>query len=486
MAKRYKKIRWKDFSGGRNQEFYDKEKEERFLKSTAIDSDINTNKLRLSVELDSQVLADHSSIDPGEEPRFNLVNYTTQGGIKYSVLLAFNSSTEKVEILRRIGFGAFSVIHSFANGSTEPSRLITYKNKLIAFYNDNNTLKADYSINSGAAWTTVVWPYGALIDHTVGQDGRLYVVDNSGKILVTNDGATWVLFYNGFDVEQRFSNIKSLDGFFYGLVYSFGAVRNSLIRFEVDDLVYLHDFSSTNKNPSMLDFDNRLFLGDVVDGVVEISFFDKGEVSFAGFIDDHDFVAVKLLYSDKDYLYITCAEAEFDSEAEFDQTVFRHIYRVNREGGIFHYYTFSATDFSSCTNIVEYVGSLLFQVSILDTGNSLVVHDNNLEKFIAQGDGVLSILDIGEHKPVYAILKHDLLPAGTDVKLYKKADKTAAWSLVLTSDTDGAVSREVKLTDDKVVFYQFKIELNTTDDTKSAENVELIYLYIPLGLENSE
>jgi hypothetical protein len=96
------------------------------------------------------------------------------------------------------------------------------------------------------------------------------------------------------------------------------------------------------------------------------------------------------------------------------------------------------------------------------------------------------VVDIGEITLKRVTVKHRPLQAGTSVKIYVKYDYATSWTEIINSNTTTAIRKDYNITaGTKINFAQFRIELNTTDDKKTAEDVQLEILHKPIGLENA-
>lgn len=93
-------------------------------------------------------------------------------------------------------------------------------------------------------------------------------------------------------------------------------------------------------------------------------------------------------------------------------------------------------------------------------------------------------IDMATHAPRRLVLRHNPLLAGHTVKVYVRFDRASAYTLILTSDTDGAVIKtyDWPAGSGPYDFVEFKIELQTTDTATTPGGVDLEYIYLPLSL----
>lgn len=88
--------------------------------------------------------------------------------------------------------------------------------------------------------------------------------------------------------------------------------------------------------------------------------------------------------------------------------------------------------------------------------------------------------------PKSLILYHFPLASGSSVKIYA-SQNNGAYSLIMTSNTVGSTRKEyIFPKNTNIDFIKFKIELLTTDPTKSPNNIKLNFLYNNIGLESSK
>ncbi len=471
MQSRYKKIDFKDFLGGRGQIFSDSSDPKKFLVSNQIVADLFTKKLKLAFDTNYQTLAYGSNSDGKILEVYGDISSLWTRVIAYD----YNTTNEMRLLGRGDNYGVFSDLNTVeVGGYVENDYLVFFKGKMLAFYEGRYSYVAvgNTWVHMGA-WITSHMP----IHHCISADGWLYLVNGYGNIYRSFDGLVWEVYFDGYSVGVRFNAVADLGGFLYGIMSQGGFVRNSLIRFENGIPVVLYNFYNDNVQSSLLSFCDYLVIADVIDGKIVLYKYDKSQLEQIGLIDDHVFSGVSLFYSSYRELYFV---GQCDNGLSED---YRYLYVLNSFGGIFKIKDFGI--YKNVGAIVGYKGKILIQVSDVD-GEYIWIHDTGTEKYQSSGTCETSIMDKGKHVPCYLIVRHDPLATGTSVKVYAKYNKASSWSVaLLTSNVVGSVSCIVKLDGSEVDFSQFKLELLTTDTSKSPQNVELTFLYIPVGLEFS-
>ena len=119
---------------------------------------------------------------------------------------------------------------------------------------------------------------------------------------------------------------------------------------------------------------------------------------------------------------------------------------------------------------------------VVATGDSGYVYKVDTANYATQGNVQMSYFDanLPSITKLFADVevKHDPLPTGTNVKVYYKFKESDSWTLLGTSDTVAGESKVMSFasgTNSKKI--TLKIELNTTDTTKSPKVTEVICRY---------
>lgn len=133
-------------------------------------------------------------------------------------------------------------------------------------------------------------------------------------------------------------------------------------------------------------------------------------------------------------------------------------------------------------------GGYFANKDLLQYSTGSVMQIYRTDGYVASGTFETTILDLDEHIPIALIVKHKPLVANTSVKIYAKSNQASSWgSALINSNTVGAIKKLYKFpAGTKQDFAQFKFELLTTDGTKTPEDVQLEFLYLPVGLENAK
>ena len=134
---------------------------------------------------------------------------------------------------------------------------------------------------------------------------------------------------------------------------------------------------------------------------------------------------------------------------------------------------------------------------VIDTTYIITKNETNLiteiwndynPKYVDNGYFQTTIIDKGEIVPKQLILRHDPLLTGSTVKVYTKKDQASSWeNAIITSNTVGGIKKKYNYPAGAIHdFTEFKVELITTDTTKTPKNIKLEFLYLPIGLENAK
>lgn len=460
MPNRYKKIKFNNFSGGRNQVFYDEDKKTKFSNSDDVQIDEDSNLLQLAFDTRS-IDVDYSPVSP------NLKCLEVLGSISsiFNQFLGWDNNND-IRLISRLGFFQFSERSVVEAGFVEAEYLVAFKNVLIAFYEARYSTSTD----QGQSWTNQgAWIINdGPISHVVTSDGMLFIATDGGSIYTSDDGITFVLYYDGKAVNERIIVLTELDGFVYAVLSTQGFVRNSFVRFENNVPVKLFDFLNDNVKSSILQFNfDFIYLADVIDSKIVLYRYNKSTIEKVAVVDDHVFTGVRLHYSDGFNMYFT-GQVERSSPPTGDD--YRYLYSVNKFGGVFRLMDFDER--RGVDAIVGFKGKLIFQVNDHEEDFFTYIHENSHELYQDSGYCELPIFDEFEHVPIAVKVKHDPLPSGCVVSVYAKYNNAVSWgSAVLTSNVADSVSKLVKLVvDSKYDMSQFKIELIANNDVVNLTN----------------
>lgn len=129
-----------------------------------------------------------------------------------------------------------------------------------------------------------------------------------------------------------------------------------------------------------------------------------------------------------------------------------------------------------------------FSPQFVSSDNDVRMAIYNKAKYSADGFIKTEIVsEKGLIAPIQLTAAHNPLSANAWVKVYVKVDKASSWGVpVITSSVDGAVSSIYDfVAGSKYKFIQFKAEWGNDSNVETPENVQLEFVYLPLGLANS-
>lgn len=456
-----------NLSGGEGQRYF--EEEIKFFQSQKVQIDLRSKRIKLGGKLSSNALA--TIQNEKYVPLFSFLST-----LNYH--LAVVQATGDVRLYKSTGAGAFSTAYTFTaeNGEDEVYGLFRYKDKLIASFMDSSTdYVFYYSTSPSSAWTKITTLPNELFKNFLIIDNVLYLF-TTGSIYTSTDGITFTLYLT-MPTNVLIKSIDFFDGFIYISTYqlSFG-FKYSLMRIENDELVFLRNFPDESIILASSDFLYIFIKSSIRPRVLS---FDGA--SYKLFYDFREFSVIPnalapLVNTDDKFYFMVGFLVGSDQQ--------EHIYSIVKDKAVFREFSFANNEFIRSMYDID---DVLYSLITLDEGDpvSSKIYNDDAVEFEALGSLESSILDVGEVVPIQAILRHKPLSASTSVKLYVKKNQASSWgSAVLTSDTDDAVNKKYRFPKSSIYdFIQFKIELITTDDTVTPEDVQLIFLYKPLGLE---
>ncbi len=481
---KYSKIKFSDLTGKRGQIYYDGNNRKNFLDSEKISIDFETNRIKLADGFSSQSYASQSkynALSPLATHSYS--NRTTRNFLLTKVADA------AVKLYYRSGFGAYSLRFTFpfGDGDDESIGLISFRRKIIAFTALSGVLKVSYSTNNGSSFTHANWDYAGLKDYAVGDDGYLYVVDVQGKVIRTDDGIVWELYYDGSTSEEKFTSIENLDGFLYGVVTSREYSNSYFCRIERDDLVYLHNFDNDNNPVTIKKFSNRLILSNISDKKIEIYEYDKGDVKYLTSVDYKNYISVTLQYADKDFLYFSAAD---DTSFDVNIPTERYLFAFGKKNGIYYLKDFG--DHYYINQIIGCQGRIIAAITNFTEDPAvmtLYAYDNGAVPAKTATSGSIELPTIAKkHKPCYLIARHKKLGANATLTVKIKKDGEATFATtVINNTTDNSLETIADLkSHDTVYTIQIEITLAVSTPVNGIEDLELIYLFLPMGLEYSK
>jgi len=476
---RYKQIEFKNFQYGRWQKKTYGKDDQKFLTSKNLQHDFEYNSLRISPGFDVQVL-------DGVEVYGDFYRAITSLG-SYNYFFTKEDVTNLIKVYRRTGFNAYGLRFTFHADYNTMRYCLAYRDKLIAFLY-NTTLSKNvivYSDDGGSTWTYVDWIYGNPTGHTITPDGSLYIVTYTGEIVSIVDLTVFELIYDGSSSAERITSVENLDGFVYVTLLLDSERMSVFCRLDGAELTYLHKITGISTFAKLKTFDNRLFFSALINGIIYIYEYDKGDVSIISYIDEYIFYDCSLEVADNDHLYIVASNDDGDYFS-------RLIYAMNIKNGIFKVKDFTCSDVLSIHSLNLYKNRLICHIHDWTDEDDEIYDTGDMTKSIGSGELETSVLDVENHIPVSLLVKHSKLPGpvtgNQSIKVYYKKDYATSWTLALTSDVKDSVSKSVVLSGlGSVDFIQFKITLDDTVKKKiSIEDLTLKYFYISSGIESSD
>ncbi len=466
ISRRYKKIGFSDFSGGEGEKYL--VENAKFFQSEKVQIDLKSKSIKLATSWENRTIAGFQTEWYNQVPcQYNNYNYH----------LTVLEATGVVKLYKATGAGAFALEYDFAakNGLDEVHGLIEYKDKLIAMFWDDTAGEnvQYYSTATATTWTQIsTLPNNQLFKKHLVVDNTLYVFfENS--IYTSTDGITFSLYLtmptNVFLISAEF-----FKNFIYISTHEYKTSNNTLFVIENGALIRIRNIRELSQ---IMATDNFLYLFSTAltgtriyrfDGDTIKKFYDfDGYATMPANVNPH-------LYKDKK-LYFTA-----DWQAVTDVY---SLYSIVNDEAIYKEATFTGDEFIRSMYVIS---NTIYIVATLDNAvtKSTKIYNNSSAIFELSGYLETSIINKGENVPIQIIVRHKPLPADTSVKIYQKFDHASSYTLILTSDTDNAVKKKYNFPKGTLCdFIQFKIELLTTDDTKTPEDIDLTFIYKPLGLE---
>ena len=332
-----------------------------------------------------------------------------------------------------------------------------------------------YTIDEGATWTESTQ---TIFDQYRGNFVLLgeYIYFNahikSGNygIVRTRDGSNFEIVWQANSASVSTDWLVEADGVIYaevsGSIYKL--VNNQLILIQKEKtgtifsnghLYLMTTLSPGSNNPTRVKF----YTYDGARFVLTKDFIFPNQIQIQGF------------YRDITNGYILCGVVNGNYNG-FNTVVFRV-----GENDDFHF--FQALNYAN----EEMWDLFVFNKNIyyIDAGANLpqIQYGAN---YILSGTMETSAVNEGEIIPKQLILRHDPLTANTSIKIYAKKDFASSWTLLLTSNTTGAIKKKYNFANNYGIadFMEFKVELITTLNTISPKFLSLKLLYVPVGLEH--
>lgn len=478
---RYKQIKFKILDKGSDQKYFDEKNSEKFNTSLGLVSDIETGRLKLAEDFAAFEVANAKPWD--SYCPTSCVHYV--GSTEYLYHLVERVGPNNVQVYRQTGYAAPVTQYSLAAGSKEPSMIVSFNGKIIGWYKSSAGVKRySWSNNDGVSFFSDDWEYSEPIGYKItSDDGKIYVSSYS-QIVYSDDGSTWTVFYTATK-NKRIIAFDELDGERYAILrkdlvsdyYYFVKFDNN------DEPVIIREFYS-QKDISMKVFDGRVIISVYVNDVISFYAWDKSELKKFAFLNFASLDGMKFLNADQDFLI-------FQYCTNGDKSGF--LMKINCFGGIFPIKEF---DLAGGTNIhvlsaVKFKGNLSIQFWDEDTNDfHLLMHRNDAsETKQATGYYCTPVIDVGRHIPCYILVKHKPLGDDASVVVKAKSDQGAIFAVTCINNiTNDSVYKEASLKSllNEVDFIEFEVTLADSGNKGEIEDLEMIYLYHPTGLENSK
>lgn len=478
---RYKQIKFKVLDKGSDQKYFDEKNPEKFNTSLGLVSDSETGRLKLAEDFAAFEVANANSWDAYCPT--SCIHYV--GSAEYLYHLVGRVGPNNVQAYRQTGYAAPVTQYSMCAGSKSPSMIVSFNGKIIGWYQKaDDTQRYCSSSDDGANFALMTWNYAAPLGYKItSEDGRIYVFSYS-QIVYSDNGLTWTVFYTATK-NKRIIAFDELDGEYYAIL------RKDLVsdyyyfvKFDNDDEpVIIREFYS-QKDVDMKVFDGRVIISAYVNDVISFYAWDKSELKKFAFLNFDSLDGMKFLNADQDFL-------TFHYCTGGDKSGF--LMKINRFGGIFPIKEF---DLAGGTNIhvlsaVKFKGNLSIQFWDEDTNDfHLLMHRNDAsETKQASGKYYTPIIDVGKHVPAYIIVKHRPLGDDASVVVKAKTNQGASFSVTCINNiTNASVYKLGILKDllDELDFLEFEVTLADSGLGGEIEDLEVIYLYLPTGLESSQ
>jgi hypothetical protein len=447
MPKRYEKVEFKSFANGvSNTDFIE---ENAFANTFQIKVKNNKGSIH---EAWAGIAKPGSSLEKDME---------THNGKAYSAnstsIYTFNGT-------------AFSVFQNL--GGTEPIlKMFRANEKLFAQKGTEGVFllnQDETSFSAVGGTSTTIYP----IDHTsvaVSDDGYIYFFRQNGtktELWKTNDN--FVTSTLVFDLRSSYQTgcIANINGYIYFAFHNkLMRVTKTGVEVAVTSDSGAFTFSQFNKEYTLL------FSKDNKD--VKVEYFDGfrkelvKKIKNAGLGDGKPFF-------DGQYTYLEIATEPTTS----------NIFKIDSAGNAFKIWEADVSSgYPSPWVIRSWNGAVIFS-----SANDSKWYQTTEDIFATTGYIESGIISKGEHAPIRVIARHKPLLSNTGIKIYYSKDRSGSYGAsVFTNAVAGSVRTEYDFpnTIGKISFMEIKVELTSSDSTKTPEDVEFDYIYKPLGLETS-
>lgn len=477
MGERYKSIKFKDFSGGGEQIFL--EDQASFSRSYKINLG-EANSIRLAALLNAQSLAMKVLGGSGCN---NMPLFYENGGYNYLFVLDLTTAIPK--LLRSSGSGAFTLKYTFSteNGLDNVYMALSHNNYHIVCFDDSVAGKTVWyaSTDPTAGWAQIASLLDIAPVKNLIVDNKLYIVGTK-DLYQTTDGLTYTPM--NFSAQLKTNDVIQdalyFENFWYLVVwnnkeklYHFMKIENATLK------------SILNSKQSINLEKTRNFMYISTNSPCRIYTFDGEELiekyNLTNFFPTtYNFRVMKAV---EDRIYFNLHFLDPTSAHEKNC-----LFSIINDKGIF--LEFDMSDDEMILFVVQQDNVLYLGVENTGASPGFKVYNDYSatgEIFQPTGYAETSIISEGEIVPKQIILRHDKLDSHCSVKVYKDFDRSGTYTLILTSNTASSIKKKYAFPAGTILdFAQFKIELITTDSSKTPEDIELEFLYLPVGLANAK
>lgn len=446
MPKRYEKVEFKSFANGvSNTDFIE---ENAFANTFQIK--IQNNKG--SIDEAWSGIARPGSTQERDMEVHNGRAYTVEGKKVYT----FNGTT-------------FSVFQDF--GGTENISIFKANEKLFIQKGPEGTFVLNENENSFVAiggTSDEIYPMGT--DVAVGDDGFIYFFHDTGTSTeVWKTGDDFFSSTKVFKLRSGYNSgcIANINGFIYfSSAKDLMRVTKTGVETAATSNAGPYNFSQFNKEYTLL------FCYDNKD--VKIEYFNGFRKELIKKIKNAALGEGRPFY-DGIYTYIEL----FPPSGTTSQ-----LWKFDKEGNAFKIWEADTSlGYPNPWVIRSWEGKIIFS-----SANDGKWYQTTNGVFATAGYIESGIISKGEHAPIRIIARHKPLLSNTGIKIYYSKDRSGSYGAsVFTNAVAGSVRTEYDFpnTIGKISFIEVKVELTSSDSTKTPEDVEFDYIYKPLGLETS-
>ena len=464
MDKKYKKIEFKKLDGGAGQLYYDPLKPNKIYTSEFIKPNIATGRIELAEYLFPTVA--HSGYQSLGLNAFSTTSITLPDGVILHLVIDNTNSYITVAKQDDISDTSLTAIHTFPADSDRAYIIVYYKGKVCIFYRRTGSLIAyAYSTDDGDTMVADdALAHGEPLGYHISADNTLFVF-TATKIIYTTDGISWIVYHELASTDDQFTGFTELDGEYYAII-SNAYDRSYFVKFDNDNNPVNLRKMNVNGYGTCYAFNNKIYIA--INGVSKYNFFiwDKADLNFLFQIDSEVVNTYKFLMHDDEYLYFAC---------------YRKLVRINKNDG----YYIMEDNFGA--NIV---GLYIDGANIYVTLSNGTTHYFYLKRHYSSYNptGFFTTPYIRERQqPGFLVITHQPLAANTTITIVADLNNAGVYTTTVKSvNTDGTTRTVVDL---KAIAecdsLSFKVTLADSSRLNGVVDIELTYLYLPLGVENS-